>query len=662
MNTPWALAAFVSRPMRALLLLSLLVPVGSAAADSLTPSVARPTVNPLDDTSLYPIAVWAMPAATAPAFADMGVNIFVAGGDDAGWCDTLAASGIAGYVHWRSNRPSAEAEAIARSPGFLGWMHGDEPDNPEVVDDVFLHTRHPPQALQRAYDEMRASSTPAPMYLNLGQGLANGLAQSTPDSLYPAFCRTADIVCYDVYPTSTQENGVERLHLTARGVERLRAFAGPDKPLWIWLACTDLNGSGSGRGNRAPYAYELRAEVWMSILHGADGIGYFAHQFNPYRGGPAAIPQALQGEMTRTNALLHALAPLLRTGTMQRLAVDTRQGQVSAVLWQQAGQSLLVAVNMGSQATHARLTVPPALAESLEPLHDAPTDDPAYGSAGASSLLLALRPYEVAVFTGGIEAKLIGDYTYPAPPVTDRPSPSPLVAHAIHDLPTQRQRRIAWSRTQHTRLMVPTLSAAPQLDGRLDDAAWRQSAPLTSWTNVSGEGAPELSTQGSIGVHGQRLYLAFHAEEPHLDSLVSRYDALWRNDCIELWFNADNRRTSFAHIIIAADGRIETERTLPDHWGEAWRDEGWAPRFVARSGRDASGWTLEMSVPLADLGIDGDAVTGGTAIAFDAARERKTAGGENSVWTRGGFRAAMDFGELTFGSGELILADGTLRN
>ena len=69
-----------------------------------------------------------------------------------------------------------------------------------------------------------------------------------------------------------------------------------------------------------------------------------------------------------------------------------------------------------------------------------------------------------------------------------------------------------------------------------------------------------------------------------------------------------------------------------------------------------------MSVPLADLGIDGDAVTGGTAIAFDAARERKTAGGENSVWTRGGFRAAMDFGELTFGSGELILADGTLRN
>ena len=65
---------------------------------------------------------------------------------------------------------------------------------------------------------------------------------------------------------------------------------------------------------------------------------------------------------------------------------------------------------------------------------------------------------------------------------------------------------------------------------------------------------------------------------------------------------------------------------------------------------------------VASVGIDGDGNTGATTIAFDAARERMTAGAENSVWTRGDFRAAMDFGELTFGSGELILADGTLRN
>ena len=621
-------------------------------------TVTSPVVNPIDGTDNFPIAVWAMPARTAPAFAEMGVNIFVAGGRDAAWCDTLSESGVAGYIHWSSSRPPDQAEAIAQSPGFLGWMHGDEPDNPEVIDDVFQITRRSPRALQAAYDEMKASSTPASMYLNLGQGLANGLAQSTPDSVYPAFCSTADIVCYDVYPTSTQERGVDRLHLTARGVERLRAFAGPDKPVWIWLECTDLNGGRRRAGNRAPHAYELRAQVWMSIVYGADGIGYFPHQFNPYRGGPAAIPAPIQAEMTMTNRLLHAVAPLLRTGTRQRLVVDAREGQASAGLWRKGSQSLLVVVNMRSESAQARVTgVPAGIRASLIVLGEAVTAVDAMDG----SLLLDLRPYEVVVLTAGMDLS-IADYRYPEPPATVVTSPSSVLAGVIEDLPIQEDREIEWSRTQQTRLAVPILTAAPHLDGRLDDGVWGQAAPLTLWTNTAGLGSPEMSTHGLLGLYGERLYLAFRADETHIDSLVSRYRALWRNDCIELWFDPDNRRTSFAHLIVTADGKVQAERTTQDHWGEGRRDESWRPRVEVRTGREENAWTVEMSVPLTDLGIDGDAASVGAVIAFDAARERKTGGGENSVWTRGGFRAAADFGELVFGSGSLILAAGTLHN
>lgn len=619
-------------------------------------SIARPIVNPIDDTRIYPIAVWAMESRTAPAFAAMGVNIFVAGGGTVGWCDSLAASGVAGYVHWSSGRSEEDAEAIARSPGFLGWMHGDEPDNPEVVDDVFLITRRSPQSLQSAYDEMKASTTPAPMYLNLGQGLANGLAQSTPDSVYPEFCRTADIVCYDVYPTSTQERGTDRLHLTARGVERLRTFAGPDKPLWIWLECTQLNGSRARRGNRAPHPHELRAEVWMSIVHGADGIGYFPHQFNPYRGGPAAIPPPLQAEMALTNSLLHALAPVLRTGAMQRLAVDSRRGQISAARWQLGEHTLVAVVNMTSGPAAGRIE----LADTGPLL--TPLGSSVRGPAHDRSLQLNLQPYEVALFTDGIELA-IDSYSYPPPPPNvAAPSIRPSVATTVAELPLQPDREIMWSRTQGSRLSVPTLAKAPRLDGRLDDKAWLGAAPVSSWTNIAGQGVPELPTDGSIGIHDGRLYLAFRAAEDHLDSLVTRYDALWRNDCIELWFDPDNQRTSFSHIIITSDGRVETERTLPDHWGEAWRDENWRPRLEVTAGRDRGAWTLEISVPLADLGIDLDPAGAGVVIGFDAARERKTSGGENTVWTRGGFRAAGDFGELSFDAGRLALADGDLLN
>ncbi|MBT6144835.1 MAG: hypothetical protein HOH74_05360, partial [Gemmatimonadetes bacterium] len=412
-------------------------------------NVAHPVVNPIDDTDIYPIAVWAMPSNTAPAFAEMGVNIFVAGGRGVGWCDTLAQSGVAGYMHWSSSRPREEAERIASSPGFLGWMHGDEPDNPEVIDDVFRITRRSPESLQDAYDEMRASTTPAPMYLNLGQGLANGLAQSTPDSVYPVFCNTADIVCYDVYPTSTQERGVDRLHLTARGVERLRAFAGPDKPVWIWLECTDLNSGKRRAGNRAPHAYELRAQVWMSIVHGADGIGYFPHQFNPYRGGPAAIPEVIQAEMRLTNHLLHALAPVLRQGTKQRLSVDARPGQISAALWEKAGQSLLVVVNMRSERSKARIALPQHI-PNLTELGEHPT-----GADGSlldpGTLHLDLRPYEVLLFVAGMDPA-VTSYSYPEPPTASvAPSPVPPATN-LDRLAVQPDRRIQWSRTQNTRL------------------------------------------------------------------------------------------------------------------------------------------------------------------------------------------------------------------
>ncbi|MFA6110377.1 MAG: hypothetical protein WDA75_16545, partial [Candidatus Latescibacterota bacterium] len=354
-------------------------------------TLAAPVVNPLTDTSVYPIAVWAMPARTAPAFAELGVNLFVAEqGGAKGWCDTLAANGCVGFVHWRSNRSEAQRQAILASPGFLGWMHGDEPDNPDVVDDVFLPYHVLPQRLLADYEEMKGSSTPAPMYLNLGQGLANGMAQSTPDSVYPAFCAAADLVCYDVYPTSTQEGGAERLHLVARGVERLRRFAGPDKPLWIWLECTRIDGTRGDVGNRAPLSHELRAEVWMSILYGADGIGYFPHQFNPYRGGPTAIPAEIQVEMRLTNGLLHRLAPVLRTGRHESLPVEAIAGQVSAGLWRLGEHALLVAVNMRSEPSRALVRLPDEI-PGLAPLAGSGQARPTEGV-----LTLALRPYEVA--------------------------------------------------------------------------------------------------------------------------------------------------------------------------------------------------------------------------------------------------------------------------
>ncbi len=617
------------------------------------PVLAAPVVNPLVDTTVFPIAVWAMPASTAPAFAALGVNVFVAGERNArGWCDSLAAQGCVGFVGWSSRRTAAQREKIVASPGFLGWMHGDEPDNPDVVDDVFLPYHVSPQQLQADYQAMLASSTPAPMYLNLGQGLANGMAQSTPDSVYPAFCAAADVVCYDVYPTSTQENGAARLHLVARGMERLRRFAGGDKPAWIWLECTRIDGAHSDLGNRAPLPHELRAEVWMSILSGAAGIGYFPHQFNPYRGGPAAIPEALQAEMRLTNGLLHQLAPLLRTGRRQTLAVEPETGQVSAGGWRRDEQCLLVAANMRPEPARARVRLPEGWPE-LKCL-----GGPGPGQPEGGALTLALRPYEVVLMGAGL-GPVRQDYSYPEPTrqvATARlPAVGPIAALAEQPPASQ---PIAWARSQQTRMAVPVLTGRPQVDGTLAEPAWAGAARLEGWSYTSGKQAPSQPTLGRIGQLNDTLYLAFRADEDRLDSLVTRYAAAWRNDCVEVWFDAANHRTSFAHLIVTSKGTVELSRTVPDEWGEGRRDDAWTPAVTCRSGREPGAWTVELAVPLADLGCQ----PGRPVIGFDAGRERQPGGGENSVWTTGGFNKAWYFGELDLSPATVTLANGQLIN
>ncbi|MDP7449148.1 MAG: hypothetical protein QF689_11225, partial [Candidatus Latescibacteria bacterium] len=83
-----------------------------------------------------------------------------------------------------------------------------------------------------------------------------------------------------------------------------------------------------------------------------------------------------------------------------------------------------------------------------------------------------------------------------------------------------------------------------------------------------------------------------------------------------------------------------------------------SPQIVAATGRAEGSWTVELSVTLADLGL-------GTGIfGFDLARERKTSGGENTVWTLGGFNKAQSFGELVPAptAPTVGLANGQLHN
>jgi hypothetical protein len=69
---------------------------------------------------------------------------------------------------------------------------------------------------------------------------------------------------------------VGKLEFVARGVERLRRWTGGEKPVWNCIECTHISNP-----QRQATPQQVRAEVWMALIHGSRGLIYFVHQFKP---------------------------------------------------------------------------------------------------------------------------------------------------------------------------------------------------------------------------------------------------------------------------------------------------------------------------------------------------------------------------------------------
>ena len=101
------------------------------------------------------------------------------------------------------------------------------------------------------------------------------------------------------------------LWFVANGVERLVRWGQGGKPVWNCIECTAITNP-----KYKPAPQQVRAEVWMSLIHGSRGLIYFVHQFKP-RFDEAALlddPEMLAA-VTRINRQITQLAPVLNRPT-----------------------------------------------------------------------------------------------------------------------------------------------------------------------------------------------------------------------------------------------------------------------------------------------------------------------------------------------------------
>jgi len=191
-------------------------------------------------------------------------------------------------------------------PALFTWWQPDEPDNNDDKG-----TKHKPEDIQAIYKKIKAADPNHPIGICFGSGFAGGNPQS-PNRFYPEYVKGADFAITDIYPCNRAELGPKKLNVYKKGMSQLAKATKGGMPTGIAVEASFLGAEGGRKteGTRAPNAYELRAEVWMAIVHGAKYICYFTHSWTPSYDG-ARVPPDLQAEMKVLNKTITDLTTVI---------------------------------------------------------------------------------------------------------------------------------------------------------------------------------------------------------------------------------------------------------------------------------------------------------------------------------------------------------------
>jgi hypothetical protein len=233
---------------------------------------------------------------------------------------------------------------------FLLTTSTKEPATPYVT-----VPRTAPERIAEQYAAKQAADPSRPMYLNLTSGFFEPY-RKLPLDAYRAYCASADIVGFDHYPIYGWGRP-DRIHEIAQATAALRQIAGEGKPVWVILEVT--NGGQWVRDDmRAPTPEEIRAEVWMAIINGATGIGYFPHVWKPeYQ--QCRIPPENEEALRAVNAQITELTPVILGESVEGVACESEGDLPVDVLAKRGPDGTYVfAVNLLRTERTAKVIVP----------------------------------------------------------------------------------------------------------------------------------------------------------------------------------------------------------------------------------------------------------------------------------------------------------------
>jgi hypothetical protein len=241
-------------------------------------------------------------------------------------------------------------------------MHGDEPDNAQSLPGGKGYGPPIlPAKIVESYQAIRKADPSRPVLLNLGQGVAwdawhgRGTRTNHPED-YPEYTKGCDIASFDIYPVAHPSAQVKgNLDFVAKGVARLVKWTDGRKPAWNCIECTRIQSEAKATPR------QVKAEVWMALVHGSSGLIYFVHEWKPKFNEHALLDDTeMLTAVTAVNKQIRELAPALNSPTIKDVgAVESanKDVPVAVMVKRQGGATYVFAVAMKSGTTEATFTV-----------------------------------------------------------------------------------------------------------------------------------------------------------------------------------------------------------------------------------------------------------------------------------------------------------------
>lgn len=266
----------------------------------------------------FPIGAFVVPEEDMDKWVGRGVNTLVSvaidNGNDAdvtAWDDAAARRGLRTI-----RRPLSNPDADRSNTHLLAWSHRDEPDM-NGLGSTFIAIN------QGNYAAWKQSDPKRPAFVNFGIDVLG----AEPGNVRPPWCTmrdgnncnteedyrqliaAADWVSNDIYPVTGYLNDEHRrfdLTLIADQIEKLRAYS--NKPQFCFV---ETSNQEMFAGSRGVTPAELRAEIWIAIVHGVRGFSYFSPRPDPFAWD--MTPADVAAELTKQNAVVTKLAPVLQS-------------------------------------------------------------------------------------------------------------------------------------------------------------------------------------------------------------------------------------------------------------------------------------------------------------------------------------------------------------